>query len=922
MARQHDSGIDRRTFLKGVGAGAAASLAGTRVQAKSTPEAPPPAADPAAPPASARPDRVVYRGEHLRAVAMPLGGIGTGVIALAGDGGLRQWQVVHNVDHLAHVPHSFFGVWARPANGAALARVLQSAETYDQSAFQAPPTTNDHVVPPESRRLLAALPGVKSLDFAGEYPIAEIHYHDSALPIAVALEAWSPFIPLDAKSSGFPAIVFDFTLRNSGTAPVAASVLATLQNFVGWDGHSPIEGVEYFAYGSNRNTLERSTGLTAVEMSNPRLPARFPFQGRLALAALSEGASYVTQWDNLELLWADFADDGRLADTEGEAPSAEGRTWNSALAAPVTLKPGEEARVAFILAWYFPNRYQNWGQSSMTVGDRKSQFWLGVRYATWYKSALEVVRDVAQELPRLSEQTHLWRDTFYDSSLPYVLLDAVSSQASIIRTPTGIWLEDGDFHGFEGCCGASTGHCAGEGCCPLNCTHVWGYEQALARLFPELERTMRHNDWDVQQAPEGYVFTRTALPTYLPRPWEMKTPVGERVALDGMISTVLKTYREYRQGAGRDWLLKYWPNVKRCMKYVARTFDPEARGVIEGEQFNTYDISIYGLNTFIGTYYLAALRAAEEIARLAGDESSAGRYHAVYERGRATLASELWNGEYYVQKVDMEKYPKYEYGQGCLADQLLGQWWAHQLDLGYILPEEQVKGAVRSIARYNWRESFAGFKQDPRVFASEHDQGLLICSWPKGGRPAVPTLYSDEVWTGIEYQVAALLIQEGMFDEALKIVRGTRARYDGRERSPWNDVECGDHYARAMSSWSMLEAASGQRTNAAEGYLAFAPRPAPEHFRSFFISAEGWGTFDQKTSGASQVNTLRPAYGRVRLRRLELAYQAGGNPRQATASVDGQALSLRANVSDKTVRLEASPEIELKAGDTLRVEIS
>ncbi len=920
MAREGDPGIDRRTFLKGVGVGAA-SLAATeaRVGDKSSVF---PRDTPAPSPGTRRSDRVVYRGDHLRAVGMPLGGIGTGVIALAGDGGLRQWQIVHNVNHLAHVPHSFFAIWARSGNAVSVARVLQSSETYDHGNFKPPATANDHVVPPESRKLLEALPGVKTLEFAGEYPIAEIRYHDPALPLEVSLEAYSPFVPLNSKDSGLPAIIFEFSLKNPGSQPLAASVLATLQNLVGWDGHSPIAGVEYFAYGSNRNTLERAAGLTAIDMSNPRLPRDFPFQGRVALAALADEASYVTQWDNLDLLWRDFAEDGKLASIEGEAPSPEGRTWNGALAVPVTLKPGEEKCVVFILAWQLPNRYVNWDQSFMGVGDKKSRFWLGVMYANWFRSATDVVRYVAQNFERLGRETRLWRDTFYDSTLPYPLLDAVSSQASIIRTPTCVWLEDGNFHGFEGCCGASTGHCEGSGCCPLNCTHVWGYEQSLSRLFPDLERTMRRTDWEVQQSPEGYVFTRTILPPYLPRPWEMKSPVQEHVALDGMISTVLKTYREYRQGAGREWLLKYWPHVKRCLDYIQRTFDPDARGLIVGEQYNTYDISIYGLNTFIGSYYLAALRAAEEMARVAQDEAAARQYRSVYERGRSGLASELWNGEYYIQKVDMESHPKHEYATGCLSDQLLGQWWAHQLDLGYILPEDQVKSAVRSIVKYNWRENFRGFKQDPRVFASDGDAGLLICTWPKGGRPAVPTLYSDEVWTGLEYQIAALLIYEGMFDEALRIVRGTRSRYDGRERSPWNDVECGDHYARAMSSWAMLEAASSQRTNEAQGFLAFAPRTTPEDFRCFFITAEGWGTFEQKVSGASQVDALHVAYGRAKLRTLELVFHGNGTPRRASASLNAKPMALESHFSDKKVRLDSALGLELKAGDALRVEIT
>jgi len=916
MANQKSSGLDRRTFLKGVGA---ATLARSSVIVTHASE---PSQAPAPPLAPQRRDRVVYRGEHLRALAMPLGGIGTGTIALAGDGGLRQWQIVHNVNHLAHVPLSFFAFWGRPDDEPSVARVLQSSALYDESGFKPPLTTNDHVVPAESRKLLARLPGVAELEFAGEYPLAQVRYKDGALPAELSLEAYSPFIPLNSKDSGLPAIIFEFQVKNSSTHGLECSLLATLQNLVGWDGHTPIVGVEHFAYGSNRNTLIRSAALTAIDMSNPRLPDDFPFQGHLVLATLAEDATYLTQWDNPEVLWGDFAEDGRLANLEGKQPSAEGRTWNSALAAHLRLAPGEERTVVFLIAWHFPNRYVNWSQPAITIRDTKTKFWLGTMYGNWFTSAMDVAHYVRDNLARLRQETRLWRDTFYDSTLPYELLDCVSSQASIIRTPTCIWIQDGHLHGFEGCCGASTTHCEGSGCCPLNCTHVWNYEQSLSRLFPDLERTMRHTDLEIQQHPSGYIPHRTILPFYLPRNWDRPIGGPENPALDGMLGTVLKTYREYRQGGGREWLVRLWPRVKKLMDYITRTHDPKEEGVIRDEQPNTYDISIYGANSFIGGLYLAALRAAEEMGKVAGDEATVRRYRAIFEKGRVSLPAEIWNGEYYIQKVDLEEHPKYEYATGCHADQLLGQWWAYQLDLGYILPEEQVRAVLGSIVKHNWREDFVGFKQAPRVFASEHDRGLLICTWPKGGRPQEPTLYSDEVFTGIEYEVAGVLLYEGRVEDALKILRGVRARYDGRERSPWNDIECGDHYARAMSSWTLLEAVAGLRYSAPDGLLAFAPKTTPENFRCLFIAAEGWGKFDQQISGKSQANSLTGAYGKIKLRTLELAYQGKTKPQKATATLVGKPLALESRISGNVVRLQAGRELELSAGDSLRVEIS
>ena len=178
-------------------------------------------------------------------------------------------------------------------------------------------------------------------------------------------------------------------------------------------------------------------------------------------------------------------------------------------------------------------------------------------------------------------------------------------------------------------------------------------------------------------------------------------------------------------------------------------------------------------------------------------------YRQICEKGRERLDQALWNGEYYVQKVD-ESQPKaarYQYGEGCLSDQLLGQWFAEVVGLGKLLPHDRIRSALASIFRYNFNTDFADFANAQRIYALNDEKGLLLCSWPKGKRPALPFVYSDEVWTGIEYQVAAHLIYEGMVKEGLAIVEAARARYDGTRRNPWNEIECGHHYARAMSSW-------------------------------------------------------------------------------------------------------------------------
>lgn len=873
---------------------------------------------------SASRHRKTYRGDALRAVAMPLGGIGTGSIALCGDGSLRQWQIHNQVNHLACVPGSFFAVWTRRASPpeTPVARVLQTAALYETEWPLPPPTSNDHVVPLVHRQLLKQLPGVQSTEFIGEYPIAELSYHDEELPLEVTMEAFSPFVPLASKDSALPVIVFNLTISNPNSYDVLASVAASLQNAVGWDGIKPISGTGCSVFGGNFNALSRVGELSAIGMTTTRLPERDEGYGDMVLGVFSPHATYLTQWDDLNVFWADFSSDGRFGNVADSTPSHAGRTWNGALAVPFTLEAGASRRLTFLIVWYFPNHYVNYSQRRFFgLEDEKSKYWIGHQYSNWFRSAMDVAEYVGDHLERLTRQTRLARDTFHDTTLPQVLIDTATSQMSIIRTPTCFWAEDGRFFGFEGCSGASTPHKEPiGGCCPLNCTHVWNYEMALARLFPDLERTMRDTEWDIQQHPSGYLPHRVLLPTYLPRTWDCEIGGPAHPALDGLLGAILKTLREYRASGDTAWLAHAWPSVKQALNYVWTVHDPDRTGVIEGDQPNTYDISIYGANTFIGTLYLAALRAVEVMASLFEEDDLAAECRSVFERGRVALDQRLWNGEYYIQEVDLEQYPKHNWGLGCHSDQLLGQWWAHVLGLGHVLDPERVRIAAKSIVWYNYRQDFREHEQQPRAFVAADDQGLLNCTWPKGGRPAVPTLYSDEVWTGIEYAVAGLLLYEDEPELALRIIKAARSRHDGRKQSPWNDIECGDHYVRAMASWALLEAASGYRYDAGAAEIGFAPVLTPEDFCSSFVARDGWGTFAQKVADGTQTATLAPMYGWLECARLRLRTQ--GAVASVAVTLGELPISATWRQNDDEISLALSETVKIQAGQELTVSMS
>ncbi len=856
---------------------------------------------------------MAYDGDRRAALAMPLGGIGTGQLAICGDGSLRQWQL-HNIgNHLGYLPGSFFALRvSRPEPPLDELRLLQSAPV-DPVPGPAP-LVSDHVVPAELTKLTQILRPVDRTTFRGLYPFGEVDFHDDDLPVSVTMEAFTPLVPLDVAASALPAALFTFTLRNDDAHELHGSLGATLQNAVGWDGITPIVDNRCASYGGNVNRARRRGGWTSLLMDNPSLADDDPGFGQMVLSADTTDADVYPQWSTA----ADFATflrggSVRSGPRPAVGPSAPGATWNGGLRIPFRLGPGETVAIRVVLSWYFPNRYVNFDQFGPAQADSRSRLWLGNDYATHFADAEDVAETVRTDWHRLRDRSRDWMGVLSASSLPDDVVERMAAQLSLLRSPTCFHTADGRFFGFEGTLGASTAMWNGDygGSCPLNCTHVWNYAQAVSRLFPELERSMRETELEIMQAPEGYIPHRAVAPVYLRQMWDV--PIGGPTgpALDGMLGTVLKTYREVRAGAGLPWLERMWPRIMRLLDHIGGTWDPDRTGVLRGIQPSTHDIDLCGVNTFMGSYWLAALRAAEEMARLLGDDEAAAGYHSLFRAGSTAYDELTWTGEYYRQLLDPAEPTAYQWGEGCLSDQLVGQWWAHQLELGYILPVDHVRTALRSIVRHNLREGFRGFDHPYRVYADGDDRGLLICSWPTGGRPDIPTRYADEVWSGVEYQVAAHCLDEGLQDEGMRILRGLWARHDGTRRNPYNEIECGDHYVRAMAGWSVLESLTGLRWNAVARSLRLHPIGAEADWRVPVLTDTGWGTASADAHGL----TLTCLHGTVGVRELRVA----GDWTSSSVTVGTEKVDHRRGMDGDETRLFFEPDLVVAPGAPLVV---
>ena len=866
-----------------------------------------------------------YDGGEFAHLAMPLGGVGTGNLAICADGGLRQWQL-HNIgNHAGALPGSFFALrvsrWEPPLDEV---RILQ-APPRDSTGT---PLVSDDVVPDWQRDLLSRCPGVARTTFCGTYPIARVRYLDPAVPLGVTLEAFNPLVPLDVDVSSIPAAFFTFRLINDGDHPLHGTLGATVQNAVGWDGITPIDGVHAPGYGGNTNRLLRREGWTSVVLENGALPDDAAGAGQMVLAADDPHAAALLRWRHADefvtflrsralasgaprlALAAGVADPQRHAPQSATVASPAGSTWNTGLGVPFLLQPGQQRLIRIALTWYFPNRYINFEQFGPDRPEwGRSRFWLGNHYATRYGDAQDVFERVRRDWSALREATGAWTGTLAGSGLDDAAVTHFAAQLATVRSPTCFRGADGRFFAFEGVLGASTVMWSGSsgGSCPLNCTHVWNYAQALAAAFPELERSMRETELEIMQAPDGYIPHRVIAPTYLRQLWG--EPIGgpDQPALDGMLGTILKAYREYRGGAGIDWLRRYWPNLTRLLRHVDRTWNVDGTGMLSGVQPSTHDIDLTGRNPLMGTLWLAALRAAEEMALLVDDADAGATYRATFSQASEAYDAALFTGEYYAQRLLPGDNTDYQWGDGCLTDQLIGQWWAHQLDLGYLLPAEHVRTALAAVVRHNLRRGFGDprdFNRPYRVFADGDDAGLLLCTWPRGGRPAVPIRYADEVWTGSEYQVAAHCWREGLQHEGRAVLDGVWARYDGRRRNPFNEIECGDHYARSLAGWSALEALAGFAHDGPAGAYTLR-RPGVPSTSVPFLARSGWGLWSQQGDELVMACTG----GRLDVHRLTVV----GGEGACKAFVDGTAVPIRCT----STGIEFPDGIRLIDGQTL-----
>jgi uncharacterized protein (DUF608 family) len=800
----------------------------------------------------------IYKGRNTERIAFPIGGIGAGMFCIEGSGAISHMSVRNRPD-LYNEPVMFAALAFK--GKPACARVLEGPVA-DWKKFgmyrsgKGSPGTD------------WGLARFKSATFISRFPFARIDLSDPEIPLAVTLIAWSPFIPTDAANSSLPVGALEYHFINTGKNVLEYVFSYHAENFmaVAQSNGEP---------GRDNRITPIAHGFVLSQAGRAYTPED---RGDFAIFTGPDDSATVDYcwfrggyYDPLMMTWNHI----REANIES-VPRVDSLAPGASIYIPFKLNPGEEKTIRITMAWYVPDtrlRLSGWPTFDADLGLSANP--PDNYYAPWYSGKFNSIDSIiaywGTHYIELRKNSRLFSDAFYRSTLPPEVLEAVAANLTILKSPTVLRQRDGKFWGWEGC-GEAIGSCSG------SCTHVWNYAQALCHLFPALERTMRETEFFENQDSTGHQNFRAGLPI---------RPLGHTfyAAADGQLGGIMKVYREWRISGDSNWLRRLYPMLQHSLDYCIRTWDPRHTGTIEEAHHNTYDVELWGADPMCSSIYLGALKAFVKIGGYLGENTAL--YQGLFRKGKMVMENELYNGEYFYQRINwkglseddpveaakkslwgsyspealellQKEGPKYQYGIGCLSDGVLGAWLAQVCGLDSPLDNKKVQSHLLSVYKYNFKTDLEDYSNPQRsTFALGREGGLLLCSWPKGGRLSIPFVYSNEVWTGIEYQVASHLIFTDKVKEGLEIVRACRKRYDGIIRNPFDEYECGHWYARALASYALIEGLTGVRYDAVEKTLYVHSRIGD--FVSFLSTNSGFANVLYKNGKVS----LKNVYGMI-----------------------------------------------------------
>ncbi|EMI42256.1 Glucosylceramidase domain protein [Rhodopirellula sp. SWK7] len=835
----------------------------------------------------ARGNPMTATGDDLKYIGMPINGVCTGQVYLGGDGRLWRWNLDGARDFKKETP-----------KGPRFLEPDVAASSMSQGfALQVGGVGSKKTHTLDEN-------GFANVTFTNHYPMATVDYVDPECPVSVKLEACTPFIPLNRDDSSFPVIVMRYTIANTSESEQEVAIAGWIENVSNRKSGAKAKGKKHCVY-------RELDGISTVEcfanLDNAKLK-RSADHGNIALGLLGDDRPTIVDIDRGQP-GADGIFDAETNELEHRQVSTQdfARRGFAAMGQTLSLPPGESQTVTFTLSWRFPNV-----EYSRVFGRKTS---LGVNhYATQFSTAADAARTVAAKEEQLLGATQAWTDTWYDSTLPYWFLERTFVTLNCVQTQTGQRLAKGqepEHYNFD----------EGVKCCPGNCTHVWHYAQGLSRIFPQIERENRDKvEYGLGFDPKtGSIRFRYTDPKF-----------GD--AIDGNCGTILRVLRESQMTADHTFLQRLWDRTRLSMDHVIAKWDPDEDGLLEGSQHNTLDEPWFGQVHWLINLYHAALKASAVMARQMNEPNVARRYDAIVAKGVPGMVDLLWNDDfgYFIHKPGPGKDEGHGSTNGCHIDQILGDSWLWNLGIEGVLPKDKVRQTLESLWKYNFAPDVGLFREkmtDGRWYAAAGNAGLIMCSFPygkvepKSGKKSYAG-YLNECMTGFEWQVAAHMIWEGMVEKGLAIGKAIYDRYLPQDRNPYNEIECSDHYSRAMASYGAYLAICGYRYDGPQQKLAFGPRLAPNRFRAAFTTAAGWGSFSQTAGDAKQTAAIDLRYGTLDLKELSLDRVEGTMANQVNVVVDGDPLSTSFQQIENRYVIEFDPSVRLDAGQKMEIHIT
>ncbi|WP_316752645.1 GH116 family glycosyl-hydrolase [Pedobacter gandavensis] len=834
---------------------------------------------------------------ELKYIGMPVGGLHAGTVYVGGDGRLWLWQIYNETFEGAQE-----GIDPKTVNwndGTELRKI----RVRDGAAYVEPAIANNKRVLEQGFAIKVVSNGktfIKELTedhwdevvFKPAYPMATIKYISKDFPVEVQLKVYSPFIPLDALNSALPGTIMRIEVKNTTAAPTQVSVLGWMEN------------------GANKLTGKSKTGQRKNEVSTTESAVGILFSFESLTDELKNAQDAGTMCFTLHQpkgIAYPAISPWPVTDQHFNAPGSSSAVKDApeklvgAIKVTKTIAPGKSAKADYSVTWHFNNANQ---KLKNIVKDAQK----GYHYATRFKDAAAVSAYLQDNFDKLTKTTELWTTTWNDSTLPHWFLERTFINIDTLATANTYRFADGRFWGWEG-----VGACAG------TCTHVWQYAQSVARIFPELERDLR------QRVDLGIGFKEDTGAIIF------RAENESRPAIDGQAGTVLRFYREHQMSADNTFLQTNWPGIKKATQFMLDQ-DKNGDGMTDTPMENTLDAVWEGEIAWIVGLCIAGARAAQAMAEEMNDIDFAKTCETYVANGRKNMEKELFNGEYFIHRPDKEQGRK-QLGSynTCHIDQVFGQSWAFQVGLPRVLSKDKAVAALKALWKYNYTSDVGPYIKTHvggRPYALSGEGGMVMNTNPYnepkpfGENVGWQLGYFHECMSGFEHQVAAHMMGEGMVEESLILTRSIQDRYHAAKRNPFNEIECSDHYARAMASYGTFINAGGFAYHGPKGYMRFSPAWNAADFKTPFTAAKGWGTYTQKKSGTKQLHTISLKYGELQLMDLAFTKIGGGPVKSVSVMLGAQKIPVQFKQNGAEMTIHSDKIMNVKMNESLKITFS